>query len=99
MEFDIEDTPATDTPEPVVNGKVQPESAKTIKPAKGSKATKRQPAAPRKSGKRKLSGDDWELDCEICGSKGINRVCALCLSESFNVDTYFIVFVRTRISP
>ena len=74
MEVDATDTPAADTPEPAVNGKAHHEPTKAEKAAKSAKATKRHANTPRRSGKKKLSEDDWELDCEICGSKGINRV-------------------------
>lgn len=85
MDVDVSRTPANDTPEPMVNGKAKLQG-ETLKATKGTTtkatsssvttaATKRQVSTQRKSGKKKLSEDDWELDCEVCGSKGINRVC------------------------
>ncbi|THH11024.1 hypothetical protein EW145_g930 [Phellinidium pouzarii] len=29
--------------------------------------------SPRGHSEQKASGDDWELDCEVCGAKGINK--------------------------
>ena len=37
-------------------------------------ATKTPRRQSKKASKQKDSGEDWELDCEICGAKGKNQV-------------------------
>lgn len=35
----------------------------------------------KKTGRKSTSNDEWELDCEVCGSKGINKVRDVLLSN------------------
>lgn len=54
-------------------------SKRSISTGKTINARDKQPTkAPRRQSKKdsnqKASGEDWELDCELCGAKGKNRV-------------------------
>lgn len=52
------------------------------KPSKPSKPTGKTPTGKTRgtttSGTHTptSTGDDWELDCEVCGRKGLNQVCS-----------------------
>lgn len=43
-------------------------------------STGRQMNRTRNLGRGAATGDDWDLDCEICGTKGVNRVCGEIIS-------------------
>ncbi len=67
MQVDIEDQSAA-VPEPskplAANGHA---NSSSVKPP-------RKRSAAKKDTKGKSSAEDWELDCEMCGSRGRNRV-------------------------
>lgn len=49
------------------------ESKQSSAPKESAKQNLNQPLR-KLSNKQKLVNEDWELDCEICGAKGINKV-------------------------
>lgn len=65
---------------PKVDAIIEPDAMEIMRNTPATNAVRR--PKPRKHAKRS-STDDWELDCEVCGTRGVNKVC-FCVRRTSN---------------
>lgn len=74
----VSEEPEQLQPQPRKKAKLVHKLSKPVKPTKSSKPSKSSNRTNMTaSGTQTPVGDEWELDCEVCGRRGMNLVCML----------------------